>query len=303
MPSINRRSYYSFLITAVLFGFILASGWCQTAQTNTTSGIIRIGLAADPQGADKNSSGSRHYRDSLRKMKDFTDAMLTWNPDFVIELGDMVDLYSQDYLNTLDAEYSRFPAARRHYVLGNHDSPRKSFCSTVSGFKAPYYSFELKGVTFIILDGNWDITGKSHTPPWDKSFLPQTQLNWLETTLNNIPGKAVVFIHQRLDGDPKTNPHLLRNAPDVRNVLERSQKVIAVFQGHDHHAETKNVVNSITYYTVWAMVEDAYPGTSYAYILVDAATGTVSLYGCGSQCSYAVEKPPADIPVNSKTIR
>ncbi len=298
----NLRRGLASLVLAVLCCSWMFAG-CQTSEQSENRGIIRIGLVADPQGADKDTYGKRTYRDSLRKMKDFVDAMLAWDPDFIVVLGDLIDVYSEDYLKAMDSEYARIPAARRHYVLGNHDRPHELFIGGLSAFIAPNYSFELKGVTFIILDGNWDKGGKSHNPPWNDSYVPDAELSWLEETLKNCAGKAVVFMHQRLDGDPERqrNEGVLQNAPAVRTVLEQSQKVIAVFQGHDHRCGAKNIINGIPYYTIWAMVEDSYPKTSYAYAYINVSTGTVSLYGKGNQRSYANEKPPSDVPVGTAT--
>ena len=47
-----------------------------------------------------------------------------------------------------------------------------------------------------------------------------------------------MFAHQRLD---VTNDYCIKNATDVRKVLEASGKVLAVFQGHNH----KNDYNEI----------------------------------------------------------
>ena len=60
-----------------------------------------------------------------------------------------------------------------------------------------------------------------------------------------------MLAHQRLD--TKDN-HGVRNAADVRKVLEDSGKVNAVFQGHSHKNDYKNL-SGIHYCTMVAMVE------------------------------------------------
>ena len=47
---------------------------------------------------------------------------------------------------------------------------------------------------------------------------------------------------------------VVRNAADVRAILERSGKVLAAFHGHDHAGNHK-VINGIHYYTLIAVVE------------------------------------------------
>jgi alkaline phosphatase len=62
---------------------------------------------------------------------------------------------------------------------------------------------------------------------------------------------VIVFVHQQLDceGDLCVN-----NAGEVRQVLKRSRKKLAVFQGHNHSGHYSRL-NGIHYYTLKAMVE------------------------------------------------
>jgi hypothetical protein len=72
-------------------------------------------------------------------------------------------------------------------------------------------------------------------------------------------------VHQQLDGEGDT---VVRNAAEVRRVLEASGKVIAVFQGH-HHAGGYSEIQEIHYYTLKAMVTGARPeGNAYAVVEV-----------------------------------
>jgi hypothetical protein len=57
----------------------------------------------------------------------------------------------------------------------------------------------------------------------------------------------MVFVHQRLDNDGAAI--CVRNAAEVRKILEESKKVVAVFSGHDHPG-AKSVIEGIHYYTL-----------------------------------------------------
>ena len=54
------------------------------------------------------------------------------------------------------------------------------------------------------------------------------ELAWLETDLQQTSHPAVIFTHQRLDNED--SPYGVKNGPAVRNILQQSQVVIAVFK-------------------------------------------------------------------------
>ncbi|MHC4520998.1 MAG: alkaline phosphatase, partial [Planctomycetota bacterium] len=83
---------------------------------------------------------------------------------------------------------------------------------------------------------------------------------------------VVVFTHQLLDGSGDVH---INNAAAVREVLESSGRVLAVFQGH-HHAGSYNQINGIHYYTLIAMVEgQGRESSAYATAELRPDTGIV----------------------------
>jgi hypothetical protein len=68
---------------------------------------------------------------------------------------------------------------------------------------------------------------------------------------NGVGALLSAFIHQRLDVKP---PLGIKNAPEVRKVLEESGKVLAVLQGHDHKGGYQEIAG-VHYCTLRAMVE------------------------------------------------
>jgi alkaline phosphatase len=67
-----------------------------------------------------------------------------------------------------------------------------------------------------------------------------------------------------LDG---TGDLYVKNAAEVRKVLEESGKVLAVFQGH-HHPGQYHEIDGIHYYTLKAVLED-HGEENNAYAIVD----------------------------------
>jgi len=241
------------------------------------SGIVRFGVFADPQYADREAAGTRAYRDSLAKLAQFAETMNREKPDFAIGLGDFIDGGDSaeadlECLRRIEAAYRRFEGAR-HHVLGNHDVKRltkKQFLAE-TGSPAAHYAFDSGPVRFIVLDADYDgefVSCEARRFDWTKTYVPPEQQKWLVADLERTRAKAIVFVHQPLDDEE--GPHGVKNAPDVRRILEASGKVLAVFQGHNH-AGGYRCINGIHYFTMRGMVEGAGLGNNgYALVAVSA---------------------------------
>ena len=83
--------------------------------------MLKIGLMADPQYADKPIKGERYYRESLWKLEEAIDAFNDEEVDFVQSLGDIID----DEWSSFDAIlpiYNKLnPGIESYHLLGNHD--------------------------------------------------------------------------------------------------------------------------------------------------------------------------------------
>jgi alkaline phosphatase len=265
---------------------------CATRRA-TAARPLRIGVLTDVHYADKDPAGSRHYRDSLDKLRSAVAALDRLDVDVAVETGDFIDSAGDSiereiaYLETIDAEYARLDAPRS-YVLGNHcvHTLTKDEFIAHSGMETPHWSADHRGVHLVGLDACFRSDGVAYQRKnfdWRDPFVPPDQLAWLERDLAGARGPVVVFVHQRLDD---TVTHSVRNAADVRAVLERAGNVVAVFQGHSHENEHVEV-NGIHYCVIRAMVEGPGPDHSgYAMIRVDPA-GSVVVDGFARQTDYA----------------
>ena len=250
--------------------------------TGANQPALRFGMISDIHYADREPAGNRFYRQSIPKMKEAIDRLNQEKLDFVIELGDFKDQDTTPnesktitYLETIETAFQQFNGPTYH-VLGNHDMDslsKQQFLERVENTGIPktasYYSFNKNGFHFIVLDGNYSKDGKSYDHgnfSWDEAIIPNDELDWLKSDLaqNQLP--VIVFIHQMLD-ESKNAKQAVQNAPEVRQVLEKSGKVRAVFQGHVHE-ERYNQINGIHYYSVNAMIDGDGPENS-AYMVVD----------------------------------
>jgi alkaline phosphatase len=223
---------------------------------------VRIGLITDMHYADKAPAGSRHYRESLGKLEEAAGQFAKDKPEFVVELGDLIDAadsveVEKGYLKRINKDFAALPG-EKHYVLGNHcvfALTKEEFLEGV-GQKKSYYSFDAGGFHFVVLDSCFRSDGKPYGRKnfkWTDPNIPATEVEWLKADLKAAKGHTIIFAHQRLD---VSNNHGVKNAAAVRKVLEESGKVLAVLQGHSHKNEHKEIAG-IHYCVLAAMIEGA----------------------------------------------
>jgi predicted phosphodiesterase len=262
-------------------------------QQSATPGtpLVRIGLVTDLHYADKEAKGTRHYRETLAKLEEAGEFFASRQPDFVVELGDLIDAADSvetemGYLRRIQAAFSSV-AKVRHYVLGNHcvDTLTKTEFLGEVGQERSYYSFDQGGVHFIVLDACFRSDGVGYERKnfdWKDANLPPEELEWLRADLGKAKGRTVVFAHQRLDTD---DVHAVRNAAAVRAILEESGKVAAVFQGHSHRNALTDL-GGIHYVTLRAMVEGTGVEENGYSLLEIHADGSLKLAAARMQSAY-----------------
>jgi hypothetical protein len=254
---------------------------------------LRFGLITDVHYADKDTVGKRFYRESLAKMREAVAKFREAKPEFVIEVGDLIDEAPTaegelGHLRTISAELAKFEGDRYH-VLGNHDvwTLTKEQFLDGAGMKAGHYSFDKGAFHFVVLDACYRRDGVSYgakNNKWDDTDVPAAQRSWLADDLKATGKPTVAFIHQRTD---IADPHAIASGAEVRRILEASGKVLAVFQGHQH-INAHNEINGIHYVTMMATV-DGSGETNNAYALVDVfADGTIRVEGFRQQTSYVL---------------
>ncbi len=252
---------------------------------------LKIGLMTDLHHADKPPAGTRYYRETLSKLAEATERFAIEKPDFVVELGDLIDAADSvetelRYLKTINAQFAAV-CKNRHYVLGNHcvdTLTKQEFLGTV-GQPNSYYSFDRGDFHFVVLDSCFRSDGQPYQRKnfgWTDANIPPSELEWLQADLVGSDKQVVVFAHQRLDVE---NDHGVRNAAAVRTVLQSSNKVLAVFQGHSHQNDWKEI-GGIHYCTLAAMIEGSGAENNSYCVLNVSADGTLRLNGFRRQVDY-----------------
>ena len=266
---------------AALAGLTLTSFSCSgPIGRNRGTGTVRFGIVTDCHYADADTVGTRYYRDSLNKLTECVEVMNRQRVDFLVELGDFKDQNTPAveqktllYLRAVESVFHKFNGPTYH-VLGNHDADSLSKTQFLANIEntsinptRTYYSFDYNGVHFIILDANYKSNGADYDHgnfDWTDANIPPAELQWLKQDLATSHGAVIVLIHQLLDG---TGSYYVKNAAEVRQVLEQSGKVLAVFQGH-HHDGGYSRIKGIHYYTLKALVEGPGPENN-SYVVVE----------------------------------
>ena len=274
------------------------AGWgahsCLAAD-ETAKAALRVGLMTDLHYADKKPAGTRFYREALGKLDEAVAFMNREQPALVVELGDFIDQADSvdqeiEWLRVMERHYAKL-AMPRHYVLGNHcvGTLNKREFAANTGASGGHASFEAGGVTFLLLDSGFREDGTPYERKnfnWQDANLPKSELAWLEAELDRAGGPVIVLAHQRLDLD---KAHAVRNAAEVRALLEKSGRVLAVFQGHSHKNDYQQIAG-IHYTTLVAMVEGSGLENS-GYTLLDVLPdGSLRLNGFRRQENRALSR-------------
>jgi len=275
----------------LLLGAGLASTSVASLLADDSQRRVRIGMVTDLHYADKPPAGTRHYRETLTKIAEAGEQFQKDKPDFVVELGDLIDAadsveVEKKYLATIHKEFAALPGDK-HYVLGNHcvtTLTKEEFLEGI-GRKESRYSFDFGNSHFVVLDACFRSDGEPYGRDnfkWNDANIPEDHIEWLKADLKATSKQTIVFAHQRLD---VMTDHGVKNAEQVRKVLEDSDKVQAVFQGHSHKNDLKDI-NGIHYCTLVAMVEGAGAENNGFSVMDLFDGGTIRLTGFRKQAKY-----------------
>jgi predicted phosphodiesterase len=296
--TVSRRAFLRSAAAATVVGPALTLLSCAPGQRAEPSRRpVRFGLVTDCHYADAKPAGTRFYRDSLDKLSECVARMNVECVDFLIELGDFkdqdtppVESRTLEHLRKVEDVFCGF-AGRRYHVLGNHDMDslsKRQFLRNVENTgidsRWSYYSFDVPGLHCVVLDANYRSDGVDYDHghfDWTDANIPAAELAWLQADLAASEGGAVVFLHQLLDG---RGPVYVKNAAEVRRILQESGKVLAVFQGH-HHEGSYSRIEGIHYYTLKGMIEGQ-GAANNSYAIVELKQGRdLMVAGCRNAVS------------------
>jgi len=265
---------------AAWFGFGRGLAAAETAGAQKPA--LSFGIIADVQYQDIPPQGKRSYRDSLKKLEQCVEEFKGLKPDFIIQLGDLINGGFASYDAVLPI-CVKLPSPLYH-VIGNHDlavepENKAKVLARLGldklGEGKGWYDFARPGWRFVVLNGN-DISMAApgaeekkaaealladlkkrkaeNATIWNGAAGPR-QLEWLKKTLASAAAageKAMVFCHFPLL--PAGNSTLW-NGPEAIAALDSSKCVVAYICGHVHGGNYAQA-GGIHYLTVKGMVEN-----------------------------------------------
>ncbi|WP_316835998.1 metallophosphoesterase family protein [Pedobacter nutrimenti] len=217
MKTFNRREFISGMLAT---GIVLQIPGTVMAMFPEKAKAIKAGLITDLH-QDVIHNGAERLQIFLSHMKKV-------NPDFIMQMGDFA--YPNDKNKALIDEFNNAHPVALH-VIGNHDTDSghtKEQCLRYWKMPARYYTKEINGVCFIILDGN-DKGSPTHKGGYP-SYINDEQKIWLQQQLKQINKPIVIVCHQPLAGALAVD-----NAAEIQDILSAaSDKILLAINGHTH---------------------------------------------------------------------
>lgn len=222
-------------------------------------------------------------RDGTSRVDAFIEEMNRVKPDFIMQMGDFCTPKPAN--KTLMAAWERFEGAKYH-VIGNHDVDGGFNHHQVVDFwksQGIYYSFNLKGYHFIVLNGN-ELSENEKSEGYPRS-ISRNQYNWLKDDLEGTNLPVLIFCHQGIDNDLDG----IREGAILRLLFEKTNKkagfskVKAVFSGHNHE-DYHNLYNGINYIQInSASYQFGRKGKDYEFAhSIDPLWALVTIYTNGT---------------------
>lgn len=292
-----------FLLTIVLFVLLQSFSKAQEEKRQ-----VRVGLIADPQYADKDTKGSRFYRNSLLKLDTAIKIINNEDVDFTVVLGDLVDAGIKDIIPV--KQRIRNLKSPVYNILGNHDYvdlKDENKLYKEFGMSSPYYIIDQDNWIFILLNTNElsdyaTIAGSALHQEWEKMNLQlvaekrtnaqpwnggigSKQLQWMEKQLKKAKRKSkevIIITHHPLF--PENGFEALNNR-EILSVIEKYPNVRAVLSGH-HHEGNFGTYKGIPMITLEGMIETA---DKNAYGILDVFSNKLVINGTGRMTSRTIQ--------------
>ena len=215
---------------------------------------FKVGIIADPH--------KDIVFDADERLAKFMEACDQEKPDLLIQMGDFCfpEAKNKGFLDL----FNSFSGPTYH-ILGNHDMDVSSKSQTLDfwGAEKAYYSFDHKGIHFVVLDANFLYQEGKFIPYEDanfyvdsslRTFVHPEQIEWLKEDLEKTPHPTLVFSHQSLCHEVwgVKNRLAIQKVMEEENARSGFSKVVACFNGHNH-IDFQREINGISYIDINSM--------------------------------------------------
>lgn len=194
--------------------------------------------------------------DADKRLETFINQAKKRQVDFIIQMGDFcfAEKKNKGFLNIWEQFYGP-----KYHVLGNHDMDKNSKNEMLDfwGMPKTYYSYDIGGYHFIVLDANFlyqdgkfiDYKNANfYVDSKIRTYINKEQIEWFKADLAETKLPTIVFAHQSLW-------HGVKNRLELQNIMEsHKEKVICSLNGHNHtdyHFQKNEIdyfgINSMSY--------------------------------------------------------
>lgn len=194
--------------------------------------------------------------DATPRLEAFMQACSDRQLDFIVQMGDFCFPIEKNrpFCNLFNSY-----TVPKYHVLGNHDMDVSSKAQTRDFWEisANHYSFEHKGIRFLVLDANFLYRDGKYTD-YEKgnfyvdgsytTFVHPDQIDWLAEELDRHRQPTFILSHQGLAHDW----YGIKNRLHIQHVVEEANRraghtqVLACLNGHNH-IDFVRTINDIHY--------------------------------------------------------
>ena len=222
---------------------------------------MKLGIFTDSHYSSQEiTCGNRYNNKSLEKIRMAYDFFEVQKCDLVVCLGDLTDKETSREKEAANlkkvAKIIKESPVPTICLMGNHDAftfSETEFYEILSDCKPR--TMKQEGKTLLFLDACYFKNGNHYLPgdtDWTDTFYPH--IGDLKEQLEKAAGDVYIFIHLNIDPNIRED-HRVYNFSEINDILQKSGKVKAVYQGHYHPgAESKH--GGIDYVSFPAMCEN-----------------------------------------------
>jgi hypothetical protein len=249
--TVNRRD---FLKLVGIGGVAFASGLgCSTARNGAMAGMSDNDDFYFVQLSDTHwgFTGPEANPDATVTLPKAVTAVndLSTQPDFIVFTGDLTHTTDDPKerrrrLGEFKEIVSQLKVKNVRFMPGEHDGSLDQSKAFQEFFGAPHYTFDYKGVHFIVLDNVSD----------PRARLGDAQLQWLNENLGKqkADSKVVVFTHRPLfDLYPRWDWATADGSQAVKILLQHPN--VTVFYGHIHQ-ENHHMTGHIAHHAAKSLI-------------------------------------------------
>jgi 3',5'-cyclic-AMP phosphodiesterase len=226
--------------------------------------------------------GTKMGTTALPLLEKFRDFVTDLRPACTVDMGDRISDINESTDRKLTTEVAASLAkipGQKYYILGNHDVAKLSMRDNEELMQHSFASssIDMNGVHLIF----WNANDKLD---FHKGFsLEDGDLAWLRADLAATELLSIIFTHVPLDnGSMKGNFYFEKRAPHraaypeeqgeaIRDVIERSGKVILCLNGHTHW-NAYHTIDGTHYITIPSLTESCtswpHPNETFASLRI-----------------------------------